>query len=154
MAAAAFIIPLAALGFGAWKLAKGSIKAVDELQYAPRGVKVKFKLTGAIVTLDLAIINSQGTPLFFDSIFAKGLWNTSQLGTASYAKRTLIPARGEAVIPLEITVPLGGLLRALFAAWKERKMGVVTLTGTVKAGPLSFSFEEKYPLQNPQPGKS
>lgn len=153
MSAAALLIPAAALVLGARKLAKGSLEAVDALEFEPRGVKLKFEKFALVVALQLALINRKPTPIFFDSIDAKALYNTSQLGTATQNKRTIVPARGEAVPTITIRLPLGGLLLAIWGAYKAKKLGVITMTGTVKAGALSFDFNEKYDLSKPQKGK-
>lgn len=150
MGAAAILIPGLGLGILAAKLAKGSMDAVDNLRYEPRGVKLKFKATGLQVNLKLALINTRNTPLFFDSLTAKALWNTSSIGTINYNERTLIPGNGEAVADLPIFIPLAGflgLVSAAFKAWKDQKLqGRVLLDGTVKAGALSFAFSETYDL--------
>lgn len=148
MGAAAVIIPAAGLAFLASKLAKGSLEAVDNLRYSPRGVKLGFRNLGLEVRLKLALINDRPTPLFFDSITAKVMWNTTSIGSVSFRERTLVPGNGEAVVVLPIFIPLGPLVVAAFKAWKAGKLeGRILLDGTVKAGPLSFDFSEVYDLK-------
>lgn len=125
-----------------YKYGKNVSAAADRLTYSPGIPRFHlFLLKPSSVDVPLKISNPTRTELFFDRIDLAASWGTYTLGNVVLDRRSMIPANGSVDVVIPFILNKGGILQAIFAAFKAKKFGTLTVKGSIVAGIIKVPVE-------------